>query len=357
MLKIVIRLLSIGFLCLLSIENAHAQDDSLKNFDALWKLFDDNYASFEEKGINWFETRNFYRKQITKNTSEAELYSIFSKMLKPLNDGHVTLRAKSLDSAFSASRKSRIMEALETIPGKDRRPRFYKMIDSTLGSYDFTQLKEVGPEFRGEKLFAYGSNGRIGYLRFSRSFTKPSNMTASLKKYLETVFETFEAVDALIIDIRFNMGGDDRFSQTIAGHFIDEKQTAFYKQTRRNKVFGELRPKYITPQTEEPFQGKVALLTNDRTVSAADVLAIIMAQLSNVTLFGEPSNGSYSDLMAKTLPNGWKVTLSNQRYLDLEMKNFEGKGTPVDVEVLNTLDDVESHSDSVLIRAMDFLDQ
>ena len=332
-----------------------AQNSALSNFDALWELFDKNYASFEEKGIDWVAVKETYRPKINPNTSELELYEIFKAMLKPLDDGHVTLRAQSLDSAFSASRKSRIIKELGPIPAKERRPRFYQMIDSTLSRYGFSNLKEIGPEFRNEKLFAYSKNGKVGYLRYSRSFSKPSNMTASLKKYLDVIFDEFDGLEAMVIDVRFNIGGDDAFSQTLAGCFIEEKQVAFYKQTRRNYEFGPLKSKYIEPERDNPFKGKVAVLTNDRTVSAADVFAMIMAHLPQMTLFGEPSNGSYSDLSSRKLPNGWKVTLSNQRYLDLEMKNYEGKGTPVDVEILNTLEDVNTGNDSVLVGALDFL--
>ena len=69
----------------------------------------------------------------------------------------------------------------------------------------------------------------------------------------------------------------------------------------------------------------------------------------------QPSNGSYSDLYEKKLPNGWKVTLSNQRYLSANKINFEGLGTPVDIEVKNTLKDIEQYKDSVLLRALEFL--
>jgi carboxyl-terminal processing protease len=57
----------------------------------------------------------------------------------------------------------------------------------------------------------------------------------------------------------------------------------------------------------EPFAKQVVLITNDRTVSAADVFALMMSELPNVTIIGEPTNGSYSDIYSKKLPNGWRI--------------------------------------------------
>ncbi len=328
------------------------QNEALKNFDALWDIFNENYASFEEKKIDWNLVREEYRPQITAATSEAQLYSIFEKMLKPLHDGHVSLRAKKIDSAFSASRTSRIINELKTLKKKDRKPQFKKMVAATLAEHGFKELKEIGPTFRDEKLFSYSDNGKVGYLRFMRSFSTMAKMKgASLNKQLDLIFDTFQNLDAIILDVRFNIGGDDAFSQTVAGRFVTEKIDGFYKQTRKNQKFGPLKTKYIKPTGTKPFLKPVILLTNDVTVSAADVLCMMMAPLENVTLIGEASNGSYSDLYNKTLPNGWKLTLSNQRYYDVNRNNYEGQGTPVDIEVLNTLEDFESLNDSVLSMA------
>lgn len=339
----------------LQISSGFSQTESLKNFDALWSIFDQNYASFEEKGIDWNEVKQTYRPKAGKASSDAELFVVFKNMLKPLNDAHVTLKAKNIDSAFSARRESRIGKEINSIPKADRKSAFMKMTEETLVVNGFKNLKELGPEFRGKKLFTYGDNGKIGYVRFMRSFSKLSKMNGpSLNKELDIIFSSFENLDGIILDIRFNIGGDDAFSQTIAGRFVDKKTEGFYKQTRKNKKFGALKTKYIEPGGATPYTKPVVLLTNDRTVSAADVLCIMMTQMPNVTLIGEPSNGSYSDLYDKKLPNGWKITLSNQRYLDVKKNNYEGKGTPVDVEAINTLSDIKTKKDSVVSTALDF---
>ena len=338
--------------------NTSVKKEPLKNINALCELFKLNYASFEEKKINWKSICQESQKRVSSNTSDKELFEIMTEMLKPLNDGHVTLKAKEINSSFSASRESRIMTELKTIPKTKRKELFKKTINNTLKQNGFEPITEIGPKFRGEKLFEYTRNKKIGYLRFYRSFSKLLVMNGpSLNKQLEKIFDNFKDLNAVIVDIRFNIGGDDEFSKKIAGKFLSKPMAGFYKQTRKNGVFGKLDTLMIKPNGKEAFLNKVVLLTNDRTVSAADVLALMMSQLSNVTIIGEPSNGSYSDLYEKKLPNGWKVTLSNQRYLSVDKVNYEGKGTPVDILAENSMLDIEENKDSVLIRALTFLNQ
>jgi C-terminal processing protease CtpA/Prc len=335
----------------------NAQSESEKSFEVLWNTMNDNYASFKEKNIDWDSTYQVFSKQVNINTTEQELFKIFHEMLTPLNDGHLNILAKSIDTAFSASRYSEVMEELEEVKPKERRPLFNKMIVKTLEKENFKPLKEIGPEFRGRKLFAFSDNGKIGYLRFTRCFSKYSKLLKSLSnakvdKLLNQVFAEFTNLEGLIIDIRFNMGGNDKFSKKVAERFIAKETLSYYKQTRKDKQFGELKSHYIKPKGEEPFLKPTILLTNDQSVSAADVFTLIMNQLPQVKVFGTPSNGSFSDLASKKLPNGWVLTYSNQRYVDLEKKNYEGKGIPVDKSLKNKLKKIQSEEDFVIEEAL-----
>lgn len=330
---------------------AQAQE-VLKTYDAFCELFDQNYASFDEKGIDWTKACTTARKELNEESSEDDLYRVMTSLLKPLNDAHITLRATSLEAGFSASRPSRIIEEISSIPGAERRPKFRSMTEKTLAENGFSPIKEIGPKYKGEKLFSYSKNDKIGFLRYTRSFSNGPG----LNKQLDEIFEAFAELEAVIIDIRFNIGGNDSFSQRVAGYLVDEPTTGFHKQTLKNKVFQELNTHMIKPSKRHHFEGKVVLLTNDKTVSAADVMALMLSELPQATLIGEASNGSYSDLMNAKLPNGWKITLSNQRYFSpIEKKNYEGFGTPVDIEAKNMLSDIEKQEDSVLLKALEFL--
>jgi len=332
------------------------EEDYLETYDKFCEIFNQNYASFEEKGIDWATMCAESRSQITSSTTDDELFEILTNMLSRLNDGHVSLRARDIDKGFDASRSSRIMDEIKSIPSQDRRPLFFKMTEETLYRNGFEKIKTIGPKFRDEPLFHYTDNGRLGYLRFTRSFSTLLVMKGpKLNAQLNQVFKSFQNTEGLIIDVRFNMGGTDEFSEKIVSRLIDEEIIGYYKQTRKDGEFGELTSKKVKPKGKTPYNGQVVLLTNDVTVSAADVLALMMSQLPQVTIIGECSNGSFSDLWNRKLPNGWRLTLSNQRYLSSDMKNYEGLGLPVDIEVLNMLQDIEKEEDSVLNVGLELL--
>ncbi|MEO1624098.1 MAG: S41 family peptidase [Bacteroidota bacterium] len=331
-------------------------EDIASTFEAFWTLFDQRYASFEEKQIDWQKVYQEYRPKVSELQTERELFDLMTDILRPFRDAHINLLARRIDTAFTARRPSRIIEELRPIPSKERRSSFQAMTAQSLRENGFGPLTEIGPEYKGRKLFAYTNNGKVGYLRFTRSFKGGSFFQFwSLNKMLNKIFSTFQGLDGLIIDIRFNMGGNDSFSQKVAGRLIREKTVAYYKQTRKDKAFGPLEAKYIKPRGKATFDNPVVLLTNDKTVSAADVLALISHSLPQITLLGEPSNGSFSDLLSKKLPNKWTITLSHQRYLSTDKVNYEGRGVPVDEKVLDTLQGVQNKKDAVLLKALEKL--
>lgn len=50
--------------------------------------------------------------------------------------------------------------------------------------------------------------------------------------------------------------------------------------------------------------------------------------LPNVTRIGTPTYGVLSDMLEKHLPNGWSFSLSNEVYLAVDGKLYEGLGIP-----------------------------
>lgn len=323
-----------------------------QNFDHLWHLFNKSYASFEEKEIDWKAVYNKYRPEVNGQTTDEQLFAIFEKMLKPLNDAHVVLKAKSLGKEMKARRPSKVSTELASL--KSIRKGVTAMNSSTLKEIGFKPIKEIGPKFNGNKLFAYTNNSKVGYLRFYRSFSTMVSMNGvSLNSQLDEIFETFDGLDALIIDIRFNMGGTDGFSDKVVGRLIEKEILSHYQQTKKDvDEWTELKPVSIKPSGSPKFLKDVYLITNDRTVSAADVLTLAVSTLPNVTIVGDRTNGSFSDIYARKLPNGWSIELSNERYLSTGQVNYEGVGVPVDVEAHTTLQDVQQKNDSVLKKVM-----
>ena len=50
--------------------------------------------------------------------------------------------------------------------------------------------------------------------------------------------------------------------------------------------------------------------------------------LPQVKILGQATQGAHSDVLNKTLPNGWKLGLSNEIYTLADGRVYEGRGIP-----------------------------
>lgn len=357
MKKIFLSLLCLLFLTVeINAQLNETVNKPLENFEAFRQLFHDNYAFFEEKNINWDSISRIHRERVTENTNDEALFHTFCEMVKPLEDAHVNLIVQKEDMVFSAEKKSELIARLQPIKGKIWES-FNEMLEASLKQNGFNDIKSLGRDAGGVPLFQYGDNGKIGYLRVGRCFSsRIFRRGIGLKKQLNTIFKSFAGLEAIVIDIRMNPGGINGFSEAVLGRLTDKKVVGYYKQTKKNSEFDALEPQYIKPKGKAKFLKPVYLLTNDKSVSAADLMALMMSELEHVTIVGENTNGSYSDMYVEKLPNKWMVTLSNQRYLSASKINYEGIGTPVDVEVKNTVENYINKNDKILNTAFELME-
>lgn len=70
-------------------------------FENLWKTYDEEYAPFEERNVDWQAAYNTYRPMVKANTSNDQLFSILSQMLEIFDDGHISLTAPNKQIYYS----------------------------------------------------------------------------------------------------------------------------------------------------------------------------------------------------------------------------------------------------------------
>lgn len=330
-----------------------------KTFEVLWQTFEDNYAFFELRNIDWKSTYKKFRPTVDSTTKEDSLFSILSQMVAPFYDDHINLIIPGIKE-FTAEKPSPF---LEEFPEESSRDSLWNAVNKTLYKFGFETINSIGPEYRGKQLFYYSKSKDYGYIRIGRCFVSDATSddtqadAALAGKLFDSVLPKMNDTKAIILDLRTNIGGNDEFAYAIAGRFVKEKILGHSKQTRitGTEEYTPLDKWYITPQISNPYTKPLIVLTNDQTASAGDVFAMIMRELPQATTIGDKTLGIYSDMYGFELPNGWLVSLSNQRYYSADMKCYEGIGTPVDFQVRNTKNDLIEMSDPVVIKAMEVL--
>ncbi|WP_374950270.1 S41 family peptidase [Mucilaginibacter sp.] len=350
------------FSCLLIVTRLNAQDNppvsQTKTFDKFYQVFNDNYAFFDLHQLNWKAQYANYRPLINDGISNDSLFKVMSAMLTPLGDSHVNLIDARQKRKFNAARPSAFAAAFHNDSLKNA---LWVTVDKSLTQNGFSEAKGYGPVFKGKHLFYFAKSTNYGYLRFNRCFARITDGEIDEKDFetqiLDSLITRCGGLKGMIVDVRFNIGGDDKFSYEVAGRFAGKPVAGHYKNERiagTNK-FTKLQKWVVKPKGKYHFTRSVVVLTNSKTVSAAEIFTLAMRQLPMVKIVGDNTEGNLSDMYSEDLPNGWSVTLSNQKYYSPKMVCYEGVGVPVNIKVINSLADLASGKDPVVAKGLSIL--
>lgn len=344
----------------------------LQVFDHLWHNFNDYYAFFNERGVDWQQQYATYRPLIDEQMTDEALLVVLTDMLAPLNDGHISLNYGTGD--FSPEQPTKLqMNLLQAFRQQNEIADFDVFVDQQVSRMnavltDYVSDLQVagGPD---DGVTAWGNiNQNIAYLRLNRmaaigreislddleGVTGKDDVT-EIKTLMSRVVGDFQDAKAVIIDLRTNGGGFDAVSLEIANYFAHQSSLAVSKYARTYQGRGTEVKAFLKPATDA-LQVPVVILSSQSTASAAEIFMMTMRAMPNVTVIGEPSNGGLSDTLPKLLPNGWDMTLSNEVYLDYAGFNYEVSGVPVDIEVSAfDLSGFAAGKDSALAAALDYL--
>ena len=326
-----------------------------KVFEELWGAFNERYAFFKLRGVDWKAQYRKHRPRVSAKTTDDELFRILSELLTPLKDGHVTLTitGRGKEKGKKKEKKEFCPEEQadfeREFPSRKLQKRFWSMIAGTLKAAGFSEPRELAD------IFSYCRNKSFGYLRIAE-MEGPGKK--ALARALDRILGDLQDTRGIIIDIRDNPGGTDDFVYRVISRFADKKRVGHYKKTKKGPGeddFSEMKTRYLEPGGEVRYKGYLMLLTHDASYSAADVFAMLMADLPQATLIGDHTNGIFSDMLEKKLSNGWKYSLSHQRYYSSARVCYEGKGIPVDVEIRNTRADLDKGADPMVLKALELL--
>jgi C-terminal processing protease CtpA/Prc len=150
--------------------------------------------------------------------------------------------------------------------------------------------------------------------------------------------EDARGVKGLIIDLRINRGGADPYGIQVAGRLTDEPYVAFVKRARNDAQDPESwtvpQPSTVRVSAGPRFLGMVVELIGPDTVSGGETFTMaLMGRKPHVVRIGENTQGVYSDVLERSLPNGWRFGLPNEVYLTEQGTHFEASGVPPDTRV------------------------
>jgi hypothetical protein len=294
-------------------------------FEEFCRFFDERYAFFDLRGVDWPKQKATYSPRVTAATTDQELFAIFCAMIDPLDDHHTSVTrgsTKCFADDFPAwhARSGEIQRFIQRTylktPATIEGAITYRMLDETTGYID---IRHMGCRTGSE---------------------------------MDTALAMMTAAKKIVLDLRFNRGGYDTCALGLASRFADRKRLVVSKQVFHNGTFGRPKDLSFAPRGRVQATARLVVLTSRETISAGETFVMAMMTLPRATLVGEPTGGFHSDIWERKLPNGWIVGLSAEKFTLPDGNVYEKIGLPPHKVMPFAGDVIEKGRDELLEAAL-----
>jgi Peptidase family S41/Tricorn protease C1 domain len=327
-------------------------NDPVTNFEIFAATFAAHHGFLKHRGVDWDAVTKTYRAKVNQETKPEELFEIFKAMIEPLHDAHTFISARDIKKGYGGKRPGTL--ALTA----DERKRTIEILESRY-------LEDKLRSFCNGHLLYARLKGGAGYLRIDafHGYAKGGfdEGARALDAALDEILQDAQSLRGLVIDVRINNGGADPYGVQIAGRLTDKAYVAFIKRARNDAKNPESwtapQPVTVRPSDRPRFLKPVIELIGPATVSAGETFTMaLMGRRPHITRIGDNTQGVYSDVLVRQLPNGWRFGMPNEVFLNEQGKHFEAAGVPPDIRLpVFPKADLEASRDPILEKALELL--
>jgi carboxyl-terminal processing protease len=206
------------------------------------------------------------------------------------------------------------------------------------------------------------------YLETHIGYFQANGMRPEVSEAFAHFIQGSADIRGLILDLRYNGGGDDAVSFDMVGRLIDAPldgpiyEVTSYRADRRahgeeQEVIREPKGK-IPPAPGKHFTGPLIVVIGEQTQSATEsgFLSVIRNRPST-QFVGEPTAGSTGQPVIFKLPGGAIGAVCGSRTEGPSGRRFVGIGFQPDISIALSRDDLFRGRDSVIEKAIQILSQ
>jgi len=289
---------------------------------SLWTDFNNIHANLDLRMSNnsngyknWYDVYHNettgYALKVNFGMSERDLFFVCAEMINELKDPHVALFAPGL-SLGSYSRRSFNIESVRDMLNGHGNTGFANFVFGKFSS---------DPDI-----------GYINILSFERE--KAGTKDQEWGKVIDKIVNSLADTKALVLDVRYNGGGDVYITEYIAARFASVSKDYLKARVKTGPGKNDLSaPIIYTVKSISKASGNqysytkpIVLMTNEYSVSAAEWFTMALRTQSHVTHAGERTCGAFSSRKDRYMINGWLYTISPERVTDMNDKIYEGIG-------------------------------
>jgi carboxyl-terminal processing protease len=381
----------------------HVKSDTAYSFNArndfeiFWQTMNELYINFELRGVDWNKVYKDASQSLDDMKSEEELFGFLAALIEPLGDPHAVLinapLSQQLDESITAALKNEQTPIFSASRKKTLSQKLFEEYVSTLNLDDDLNEEQLqsaenyivdGVETMREIILDYADENadietsaadeiawfktpdNIGYLFIGSMADYTENKSTLISDIasdlaiaevsINQALQDLENTKGLIIDVRFNDGGQDQIALNFVRHFMSQSQVIYAKSAGRGASATPLKEVLLDPQSDNIYVKPTAVLVSGDTVSAAELFTLAMASLPQVTIIGEPTAGAFSDILVKRLTSDIVFGVSNETYFDTQGNNYEEVGIPPDITVpFATLQERQDGYDAGIDKAIEWI--
>lgn len=360
-------------------EEAARARENLRVFNAAWDLVNRKHYDRKTQGPRWDAAAATFGPRAAAAKDDRELYTVINEMLAPLEDSHtVALRPEQVverrtrarvRTGFNMQRIGERWIVSEVLPGSPaelagvtvgwevvarngeplREWIDFRPVRGEATTWDFLDAAgravRVSPVARelstASQQVKRTLDGGFVYLRFDEFAAKD-------RRWLGEQLRLHAAAPGVIIDLRRNPGGET-FSLGIAlGEFFAHAVDCgtFITRSGRRSV------KNSWQLGSARYAGKVAVLVDGATGSAAEIFAAVLQDHGRAAVIGRRTAGAVLASWFYRLPGGGELQLSREDYLAPKGRRIEGIGVQPDIVVERKLKEVRAGRDADLEVAL-----
>jgi carboxyl-terminal processing protease len=190
----------------------------------------------------------------------------------------------------------------------------------------------------------------VGWIRFNLWM-----IPAALQ--FDRAVDQFRDADGMILDLRGNLGGIAGMIMGLSGHFLDERLSLGTMKMRDGELRLLANPRRVNPagKTVRPYEGPLAILIDNLSLSAAEIFAGGMQNLGRARIFGETSGGQALPAVFHKLPNGDLLYTVFADFVTPSGVRLEKRGVVPDVMEPLSREDLLEGKDAALLAAQKWI--
>ena len=291
---------------------------------ALQQALDEAYAYRDRKKVDWAREIAKRKDKFEKAKSANEFARLTTHLLRLAEDAHVSVKVGDVHLGTRAN--------------------------SAPPNFHFESLKKAVPNLAEHPsgLITGRFDDGIGYI----AFTQCTNQQADA---FDAALEQLKEAKALVLDARFNGGGDELAARRVAGRFVEEATIYSKNRIREGGQWKGPFNRVVEPRKDAPrFDKPVAVLIGPKVGSSAESFVLMMKHGGKARLVGDATKGSSGRPMAHELGNGVTVYLSSWEDQLPDGTVLEGRGVRPDTVIKATPRELQN-SDTVVEAALKFL--